>query len=144
MSMHASDMVLSAGFLVFDRMPVSFDEDIVGHAPLPSIEMAISALFNAVVKPTEVNCAPCSAPIDKTWRPIEPPRLFSMITDKGKAHQFALATFVAAARVNVTVAPAGKLYWNAPSLFHWIVNVFELLLLFVTTRTSLLSGFLKA
>ena len=44
--------------LIFDRPPESLDETLSRHAPLPSIEMAISAFFSTVVKSTDVNCDP--------------------------------------------------------------------------------------
>jgi len=47
--------------LIFGRPPKPLDEDIViRHAPLPSIEMAISAFFNTAVKSMDVNWDPWS------------------------------------------------------------------------------------
>ena len=44
----------------FDRTPEPLDEDAVRHAPLPSIEIAMSGFFNTAVKSVDVNCDPWS------------------------------------------------------------------------------------
>ena len=42
--------------LVFDDRQSRSTKTLSRHALLPSIEMAVSALFSTVVKSTEVNC----------------------------------------------------------------------------------------
>lgn len=46
-------------FLVFDQRQSRSTNTLSRQAPLPSIEMAISAFFNTAVKSIEVNCDPC-------------------------------------------------------------------------------------
>lgn len=47
---------MEVDFLVFDRTPSRSTNTLSRYAPLPSIEMAISAFFSTAVKSTEVNC----------------------------------------------------------------------------------------
>jgi len=51
-------IVLEVNILIFHTSAQSLDEDIVKHAPRPSMLMVTWAISNRVVKAREVNCAP--------------------------------------------------------------------------------------